>query len=134
MLKTLVVSIAVAGALFAGTAQASEMDVGKSLYARFCASCHGPSGKGDGTMPHYLTEIYADLTVLAAKNGGEFPMTRVLHIIDGRTGLRGHGGSMPVFGDVFSTENPEVQGSYTGILETRGRILSLAQYLESIQQ
>lgn len=134
MLKTLVVSIAVAGALFAGTAQAQELDIGRSLYTRFCASCHGPSGKGDGTMPHYLNEIYADLTVLAAKNDGVFPMTRVLHIIDGRTGLRGHGGSMPVFGDVFSSENPELKGSYSGVLETRGRILSLAQYIESIQQ
>lgn len=134
MLKTLVVSLAVASALFVGQAQAQTTDVGQELYTRFCASCHGISGKGDGSMPHYLDEIYADLTVLAAKNDGVFPMTRVLHIIDGRTGLRGHGGSMPVFGDIFSSENPDVKGSYAGILATRGRILSLAQYIESIQQ
>lgn len=134
MLKTLVVSLAVAIAMFAGSAQAQTVDIGRGLYTRFCASCHGPSGKGDGTMPHYLTEIYADLTVLSARNDGVFPMTKVLHIIDGRTGLRGHGGSMPVFGDIFSTEGPDVKGSYEGVLVTRGRILSLAQYLESIQQ
>lgn len=133
MLKTLAFSIAAAGALLAGSTQAQETDIGRGLYARFCIACHGMSGKGDGTMPHYLDEVYADLTALAAKNGGVFPMSKVLQIIDGRTGLRGHGGSMPVFGDIFSDENPDVKGSYAGILATRGRILSLAMYLESIQ-
>lgn len=134
MLKTHIVSFAVASALSAGFAHAQTPEIGHDLYNRFCVSCHGPSGKGDGSMPHYLTEIYADLTVLSAKNGGEFPMSRVLQIIDGRTGLRGHGGSMPVFGDIFSARNPNMMGSEMGALVTRGRVLALAEYLESIQE
>jgi cbb3-type cytochrome c oxidase subunit III len=29
---------------------AETIDAGKKLYARYCASCHGPNGKGDGGM------------------------------------------------------------------------------------
>ena len=29
---------------------AETLDAGKKLYARYCASCHGPNGKGDGGM------------------------------------------------------------------------------------
>ena len=29
---------------------AESLDAGKKLYARHCASCHGPNGKGDGGM------------------------------------------------------------------------------------
>lgn len=27
-----------------------SIEAGKKLYARYCASCHGPNGKGDGGM------------------------------------------------------------------------------------
>ena len=29
---------------------AESVDAGKKLYARYCASCHGPQAKGDGGM------------------------------------------------------------------------------------
>ena len=29
---------------------AETIDAGKKVYARYCASCHGPQGKGDGGM------------------------------------------------------------------------------------
>jgi mono/diheme cytochrome c family protein len=31
-------------------ANAESIEAGKKLYARHCASCHGPNGKGDGGM------------------------------------------------------------------------------------
>ncbi|HEX4951218.1 MAG TPA: cytochrome c [Blastocatellia bacterium] len=31
-------------------ANTETIDAGKKLYARHCASCHGPNGKGDGGM------------------------------------------------------------------------------------
>ncbi|MBK5947039.1 hypothetical protein CCR83_11450 [Rhodobacter veldkampii DSM 11550] len=122
--------ILVAGALAFGPAQAD--DAGRGLYAQYCSSCHGAEGKGDGPMAEYLTLKSPDLTTLSARNEGKFPMLDVLHIIDGRTGVRAHGGPMPVFGAVFSTEHAATI-DYTEVLATRGRILSLAQYIESIQ-
>ncbi len=31
-------------------ANAESVEAGKKLYQRFCASCHGPQGKGDGSL------------------------------------------------------------------------------------
>ncbi|MDF0599383.1 cytochrome c [Psychromarinibacter sp. C21-152] len=123
----------VAGGMSAARAQ--DSDAGAELYVQYCATCHGPSGRGDGPMSEILNATVPDLTRLAENNDGAFPMLEVIHIIDGRTGLRGHGGPMPTYGDIFTAEigggEPGDRGT---ALETRGRILSVALYLESIQE
>ena len=40
-------------------------------FAENCASCHGPTGKGDGSLAVDLPKAPADLTRLAAANGGD---------------------------------------------------------------
>ena len=85
-------------------------------------------------MANVLTIPSPNLTLLAKNNGGTFPLLDVIHIVDGRTGVRAHGGVMPVFGAVFSGDQKEPGQTYGTIIETRGRVLSLALYLESIQQ
>jgi hypothetical protein len=140
LIKTLVF-----GTCFAWTAQAQENDVagqlraqdarvGEALYASHCAVCHGLSGKGDGDMANVITIPSPNLTLLAKNNSGTFPLLQVIHVIDGRTGVRAHGGTMPVFGAVFSSDGKEPGQMYGTVIETRGRTLSLALYLESIQQ
>ncbi|WP_347311868.1 c-type cytochrome [Defluviimonas sp. SAOS-178_SWC] len=119
--------------LLAGSAVAQDTDIGAHLYADYCAACHGASGKGDGDMANLMTIPAPNLTLLATNNDGEFPMLKVIHVIDGRTGLRGHGAPMPVFGRVFASD-PGPANPYGSVLEVRGRVLSLAMYLESIQQ
>lgn len=79
------------------------------IFATTCQMCHG--GNHSGTM---LT----DLTGLSAVNGGEFPMERVIEIIDGRRNARAHGSPMPVWGERYS---PEL-------------IRDLAEYIATIQQ
>ncbi|MBN2741209.1 MAG: cytochrome c [Rhodobacteraceae bacterium] len=113
---------------------AQNADVGKRLFDQYCASCHGIEGKGDGAMAKFLNITPSDLTVLSAANDGQYPMLKVIHIIDGRTGVRGHGGDMPVFGEVFMEQGGHDAPYYTDVLATRGRVLSLATYLESIQE
>lgn len=134
MFKKVALSIMFTSGLFVGAAQAQGPDVGEGLYAQYCSSCHGVAGKGDGPMAEYLTIKSPDLTALTSANDGAFPMLKVIHIIDGRTGLRGHGGQMPVFGDQFVAEVGDDPTSYADTLATRGRVLSLAMYLETIQQ
>ena len=137
--------VALLMACFVSTAKAQEDDVaeqlrtqdasaGAVLYAAHCAVCHGATGKGDGDMANVLTIPSPNLTLLAKNNGSTFPLLDVIHIIDGRTGVRAHGGVMPVFGAVFSGDQKEPGQTYGTIIETRGRVLSLALYLESIQQ
>lgn len=107
-------------------------DVGAQLFGDYCAACHGASGKGDGDMANVLTVKAPNLTLLEKNNDGFFPMLRVIHTIDGRTGLRSHASVMPLFGETFSEDTGDV--GYAEVLVTRGRVLSLAMYLESIQE
>lgn len=115
-------------------AAAQGSDVGKRLYEESCAGCHGATGKGGGEIAGLLNVQTPDLTGLAARNDGRFPMLQVIHIIDGRTGLRAHGGPMPVFGSLYSTSSQAGPDSYGAVIEVHGRILALAKYLEAIQQ
>lgn len=114
-------------------ALADEVDAGRKLYEESCMACHGATGSGGGELTGLLTIATPDLTTLSARNDGEFPMLKVIHIIDGRSGLRAHGGPMPVYGSVFSASSAAGARDYGAVLETRGRILSIALYLESIQ-
>lgn len=113
-------------------AAGQDADIGHLLYDEFCTACHGATAKGGGELSELLTVEIPDLTGLSARNDGEFPMLKVIHIIDGRTGVRAHGGPMPVYGRIFTAQAYET-GPYGPILETRGRVLALAMYLESIQ-
>jgi mono/diheme cytochrome c family protein len=82
---------------------------GKIIYVRFCASCHGVTGRGDGTVATELRVPPTDLTRLAEKAGGRFIEDAVTRSIDGRRTPRVHGTpDMPVWGEVFErTEGTE---------------------------
>jgi mono/diheme cytochrome c family protein len=122
----------VAVALSAGAALAQ--DPGEEEYMQACAACHGETGIGDGPLAELMTVSVPDLTQLSARNDGAFPMLSVVQIIDGRTGVRGHGYPMPVWGDRFKAEAMPDAGKYGAELVVRGRILSIAYFLESIQK
>ena len=118
-----------------GHAQEDEIITGGSLkYQQYCASCHGKSGRGDGTMAPLLTFPPANLTQLSKNNKGEFPFWDVYRMIDGRQEVRGHGTrEMPLWGFVFKAE----EGPYADHLQEdlmRGRIWQLVYFLESIQE
>jgi hypothetical protein len=116
----------------AGVAQAQDADPGAEAFGTYCATCHGMDGLGDGAMTEIMSVTVPDLTQMTARNDGVFPMLDVIHIIDGRTGLRGHGGPMPVYGALFDDELA-YPGPYGAPLYTRGKILSIAYYLEGLQ-
>lgn len=130
MSKTTLLSALVA-TLLSGAAFADE--IGRADYEQYCATCHGMTGVGDGDLTQLMTVKVPDLTQIAASNDGVFPMLDVIHVIDGRTGVRAHGGPMPVYGRIFSAEAAD-HGTFTAALESRGRVLSIAYYLESLQE
>lgn len=113
---------------------AQETPDGQALYAGACAGCHGEEGIGDGPVAELLSVPVPDLTRLASRNDGEFPRLEVIHVIDGRTGIRAHGGPMPVFGTLLAGQ-PGIENAPDGspVFADR-RILALIDYLESIQQ
>lgn len=107
---------------------------GREAFRSYCASCHGVRGGGDGPIAEVLKVPPADLTQIAARNGGAFPKAKVEKIIDGRDPnlMRVHGSSeMPVWGERLALE---VSGSIGKKEEhVRRRIGFIVRYLESIQ-
>lgn len=109
-----------------------RLDLGKSEYESSCASCHGVLGKGDGPMVGLLTKPPSDLTTLARRNGGVFPVQRISEMIDGRTSVMigSHGArEMPVWGHVYRSEDTQPRD-----LHARNRISALVDYLARIQE
>lgn len=100
---------------------------GMKDYQTYCEVCHGARGKGDGPLSGLLRIGVPDLTLLAKWSDGNFPLTQVTEIIDGRAAMTAHGGrgNMPVWGMAFATEGEPGTA--------QGRILNITLYLESIQ-
>jgi mono/diheme cytochrome c family protein len=123
-------------ALRAGTTLGTPEGPGRREYMNSCASCHGASGKGDGPLAELMTVEVPDLTTIAERNGGRFPMDEVIEIIDGRTGVRGHGYPMPVWGRRYEAEAGRDYGPWGSGAElfVRSRILALAYHLQSMQE
>ena len=101
---------------------------GAELYKADCAVCHGSDAKGNGPMSKSLRSAPSDLTRIAARNGGSFPLVRVRNVISGEEALgAGHGTrEMPVWGPIFSQVGQDQDFG-------RVRIDNLARYLESLQ-
>jgi mono/diheme cytochrome c family protein len=115
----------------ASSAPAQEVprDSGGTVFATYCASCHGTSAKGDGPLADSLRYRPPDLTRIAQRNKGSFPTAEIERIIDGRKPVKGHGGTdMPVWGDAFKSAR---SGYSEAAVKTR--IDDLVGYLESIQ-
>lgn len=97
------------------TAQAADYVAmsGQELYVRFCASCHGTSGRGDGPVASSFKVEVPDLTLIARRASGKYPRDRIARIIDGRHIIGAHGTrTMPVWGEDFSNleiGNPDAE-------------------------
>lgn len=118
-------------------AQNSAIILGESTFGARCAICHGPNADGGGDISELFQVQPADLTKLSEGAGGSFPFSTVYQVIAKGMDARGHGDSeMPIWGDYFVADALEDRGvSKSDALHiAQGRILSLAYYLESIQE
>ena len=104
---------------------------GTDLFVRYCASCHGTRGEGDGPVAPFFKLQPPDLTKIARRHGGRFPTEHVGKIIDGRANLAPHGTrSMPVWGFEFAF----AQGGTREAQDQAQTLISrLVEYLRSIQ-
>jgi mono/diheme cytochrome c family protein len=104
---------------------------GQQLYERHCQSCHGPEGKGQGSMTDELTKDLPDLTQLQAQNDGVFPEEYVRRMIDGREMISAHGTrQMPIWGNIWASSD----GVPSEEQAARQRIDKLINFLRSIQE
>jgi mono/diheme cytochrome c family protein len=109
-------------------------DRGAALFADHCAGCHGAGAVGDGALARTLGLAAPDLTGLATRAGGVFPLPRVVEVIEGRAPLPGHGTAMPAFGPMMTGVDAVVDGPGGDPVRADAGILSLAAWLASVQR
>ncbi|MGE0823244.1 MAG: cytochrome c [Candidatus Binatia bacterium] len=107
---------------------------GETHYLRYCAVCHGETGKGGGLLAEYLKILPTDLTQLSKKHQGEFPFWQVYRIIDGREEVKGHGTrNMPIWGEELRISEPKAQPEFVEDL-IAGRVWQMILYIRSLQE
>jgi hypothetical protein len=107
---------------------------GRDDYRLACGNCHGADATGNGPAAKKKGFDAPDLTGLSRANGGSFPRERMRLLIDGRSGDRGHGYPMPVWGDRFRALSGHKTGTPEAEAEIRARIDGILDYLESVQR
>jgi len=132
-LMSIPVILAFAGSAIAQDA-ADEFAAGREEYLAACAACHGENADGNGPIATMFKVPVPDLRKISAGNDGVFPTLAVFQIVDGRTGIRGHGDPMPLFGNRYKAELAGEIGIYGAEQLVRSRVLELVYYLESIQE
>jgi mono/diheme cytochrome c family protein len=106
--------------------------VGRHYFVRYCSACHGVEGRGDGPAASALRTPPADLTRIAQRRGGHFPVAEIVAYIDGRSSVPAHGRrEMPVWGERFG----EIVGrDALGEAVVQSHLWFLIEYLQAIQQ
>ena len=113
------------------SAQSLADERGRDIFMRYCASCHGVTGRGDGPVGQQLSVMVPDLTRMSERQGGMLDQTRLREIIDGRAAIVAHGTrAMPVWGyEFWVDEGADVEA------EARVRTIvdKLIAYLRTLQ-
>jgi mono/diheme cytochrome c family protein len=122
------------GSLAANALAQTKVDLGKREFEAKCAVCHGKDGKGGGPYAEQLKGGLPDLTTMAKRNGGVFPVTKTYDTIEGAG--KGHGTrDMPVWGLDYTIQADQLMPElpYNQAVYVRTRIMSLLEYLNQIQ-
>lgn len=102
---------------------------GLDLFRFYCASCHGPDGRGQGPVAVSLRTTPPDLTTLSLRHGGSFPRHDVELYFTGDEPrpVAAHGSKdMPVWGPIFRALDPDDR-------TRKVRIANIVDYMESLQ-
>lgn len=103
---------------------------GKQMYVSYCAPCHGLDGRGQGPVAAALKKQPADLALMSKNNGGKFPSTHIMSVLEFGAANPSHGtAQMPVWGPVFRSMDTTDLPQGMKVL----RISNLSQYLQTLQ-
>jgi mono/diheme cytochrome c family protein len=118
--------------LVAGTPLAAQ-SVGEQLFMDNCVVCHGVTGRGDGPNAVQLNTPPADLTRIAARRDGVWPMLEVMSILDGYLKFTNPREEMPVFEGFLDNEMVEFDTGNGVTTLVPAKLIEVATYLETIQ-
>ena len=114
-------------------ASVETTDAGKVLYEQNCVSCHGLEGKGDGLRAARLNTPPPDLTKIAARRDGVWPMLEVMAILDGYSRNTLPREDMPVFENFLDNEMSEFDTGNGVVTLVPTKLLDIVYYLETLQ-
>jgi mono/diheme cytochrome c family protein len=132
VLAALAVALLAACSSAPGADSAHLVHRGERLYKVACSGCHGADARGKGPVAPQLDAAVPDLTLIAARRGGAFPVDEVYRIIDGQADLTAHGPRhMPVWGYEFFGDDASDEAAHR---EATEKIESLIRFLQSVQR
>jgi mono/diheme cytochrome c family protein len=100
---------------------------GKETFLKYCASCHGESGKGNGPAAAAMKDPLPDLTTLT-RHEGKYPAGYVSAVQKFGKSMTAHGSEdMPVWGSRFKTLDPVHD-------PTAQHVDGVVAFLESLQE
>jgi cbb3-type cytochrome oxidase cytochrome c subunit len=107
--------------------------MGRDIYLENCVSCHGVTGKGDGPLAANLRTPPADLTKIAARREGVWPMLEIMAILDGYSRNTLPREDMPVFENLLDNEMTEFDTGNGELTLVPTKLIEVVYYLESLQ-
>ncbi|MEH6521922.1 c-type cytochrome [Sulfitobacter sp.] len=118
--------------LFVGSSLDAQ-SVGEILFKENCVSCHGFTGQGDGPLSADLGTAPADLTQIASRRDGVWPMLEVMSILDGYLKATNPREDMPIVEDLLDNDMVEFDtgNGLTALVPIK--LIEVVNYLESLQ-
>jgi hypothetical protein len=101
---------------------------GVESYERYCATCHGAHGGGDGVLAPYLETKPSDLTLLSLRHDGFYPANLVRHALDGSSVPKARG-AMPDWAASLGKEAPSASR-----LTAAETVDGIVEYVASLQE
>jgi hypothetical protein len=118
--------------LLIGTTMEAQ-SAGEALFMENCVACHGTAGRGDGPLAAGLATKPANLTEIAARRNGVWPMLEIMSVIDGYSRNTLPREDMPVFENFLDNEMVEFDtgnGANTLVPE---KLIDIVEFLLSLQ-
>lgn len=106
---------------------------GRALFLEKCAACHGENGRGDGPAATGLATPPEDLTRIAARRDGIWPMLEVMSIIDGYSQRSFAREDMPIYDDFLQGEMVDFDTGNGLPIPTPKALIEMVNYLETLQ-
>lgn len=106
---------------------------GKTLYMENCVSCHGDTGRGDGPLAKGSGAPPADLTRIAARRDGVWPMLEVMAIVDGYSRSTLPSEDMPIFDDFLNDDMIDFDTGNGVSALAPIKLIEIVNYLETLQ-